>query len=97
MTDKLLLVSYRLTFHITSAELPPPPVDIQTTCNLVIWRNAPNISSDVIVGYEVRFVNPDRNEEVVKHLDASATFYSLDKLEDEVLQSVSTFVQVCLI
>ena len=72
---------------------PSPPVDIQSSCDLVTWHNAPNISFDDITGYEIRLVNSARTKEVVKLLDASATFYNLDELS-EVLKSELTSVQV---
>lgn len=78
-----------------SAELPPAPVDVQTSCDLVIWRNAPNTSFEDIDGYDVKLINSATNEELVKHLDASATFYILDD-EDETVKHESTLVQVCL-
>ena len=71
----------------------PPPVDIQTFCDLVVWRNAPNISYDDITGYDIRLVNSAINKEVVTHVDASAMFYSLEEL-DKTLKSELTFVQV---
>ena len=76
-------------------EPPPPPVDIQASCDLVVWHNAPNISYDVITGYDIRLVNNVTNKEVVKHLDASATFYSFDEL-NETLKTESSFVQVSI-
>lgn len=75
------------------SEPPPPPVDIQTSCDQVVWRNAPNISYDDITGYEVRFVNNATNEETIKRLDSSATFYKLDEL-NTALKNGSTSVQV---
>ena len=75
------------------SEPPPPPVDIQSSCDLVTWHNAPNISYDDIIGYEIRLVNSAKTKEVVKRLDASATFYSLDELS-EPLKSELTSVQV---
>ncbi len=75
------------------SEPPPPPVDIQSSCELVTWHNAPNISFDDIIGYEIRLANSAKNKVVVEHLDASATFYKLDKL-DETLKNELTSVQV---
>ena len=76
----------------------PPPVDIQTSCDLVVWRNAPNISYEDITGYEIQFlINSAAKEEVNISLDASATFYSLDKIEDETLKHESTLIQVIII
>ena len=74
---------------------PPPPVDIQSSCDLVTWHNAPNTSFDDITGYEIRLVNSARTKEVVKLLDASTTFYNLDELS-EILKSELTSVQVGL-
>ena len=74
-----------------SIELPPAPVDVQTTCDLIIWRNAPNISYDDIIGYDIQLVNSATKEERILHLEASATFYIL---EDETFKHESTFLQV---
>ena len=78
----------------------PPPVDIQTSCDLVVWRNAPNISYDDITGYiiEIFLINSATNDEEIifsDYLNASATFYSLDGL-NETLKIETTFVQVRL-
>ena len=75
------------------SEPPPPPVDIQVFSNLVTWRNAPNISCDDITGYEIQFINSATNKELVEHVDASATFCNLDKL-NETYKSDLTYVQV---
>ena len=72
---------------------PPPPVDIQSSCDLVTWHNAPNTSFDDITGYEIRLVNSAMDKEVIIHLDPSATFYNLDH-EDETFKHESTLVQV---
>ena len=74
-------------------EPPPPPVDIQSSCDHVAWHNAPNTSFDDVTGYEIRLVNSAKDKEVVTHLDASATFYNLDKLS-ETLKNELTSVQV---
>jgi hypothetical protein len=84
--------------HRPLSEPLPPPVDIQTSCDLVVWRNAPNISYEDITGYEIKLLNlATNNEEVIisDYLNASATFYSLHWL-NETLKSGSTFVQVGL-
>ena len=73
----------------------PPPVDIQTSCDLVVWRNAPNISYDDITGYAILLNNSATNDEEVIILNASATFFSLDGL-NETLKRETTFVQVRL-
>ena len=75
--------------------LPPqPPVDIHSSCDLVIWRNAPNISYEDITGYRIQLINSDIEEVIISdYLDASATFYNIDEL-NETLKSESTFVQV---
>ena len=65
----------------------------------MVWRNAPNISYEDITGYEIQFlINSATKEEVNISLDASATFYSLDKLEDEMMKEKkeTIFVQVRL-
>ena len=74
-------------------ELPSSPIDIQAFCDLIVWRNAPNISYDDIDGYDIRLLSQATNEEVVIRLDTSATFYSLDQL-NETLKHESTFIQV---
>ena len=76
----------------------PPPVEIQTSCDLVVWRNAPNISYEDITGYEIQLINSATNDEkvmITDYLNASATFYSLDWI-NETFRSESTFVQVRL-
>ena len=74
----------------------PPPVDIQTSCDLVVWHNAPNISYEDVAGYMIQLINSDVEKvNISDYVDASATFYSLDKL-NETLKSESTFVQVGL-
>lgn len=76
------------------AGLPlPPPDDIQTSLDLVVWRNAPNISCDDITGYEIQFINSATNENVTESLNASATFYNLENL-NETFKSGLTYVQV---
>ena len=90
---------YELVFDVyicTECHQPeplPPPVDIQTSCDLVVWRNAPNISYDDIIGYEIQFINSVTNEKVTKLLDSSATFYNLNNL-NETFNIDLTYVQV---
>ena len=79
--------------HRPASEPPPPPVDIQSSFDLVAWRNAPNISYDDIIGYEIQFINSATNEKVTELLDASATFYNLDNLT-KTFKSDLTYVQV---
>ncbi|MCG8625294.1 MAG: hypothetical protein MJE68_25255, partial [Proteobacteria bacterium] len=74
-------------------ERPPAPVDIQTFCSFIIWRNAPNSSYEDITGYEIKLINSATNEESSISLDASATFYNL---KDKVLKQESTFIQVII-
>ena len=81
----------------TFIELPPAPVDIQTSCDLVVWRNAPNITYEDITGYEIKLINLATNEEANISLDVSATFYSLDELEDEIFKHELTLIQVVII
>ena len=90
------LIFSTLETILTLTELPPAPVDVQTSCNLIIWRNAPNISYEDIIGYEIKLINLANNEEVMIDLDASATFYDLDELEDETIKHESTFIQVII-
>ena len=94
--------SVKITCHISVicaecyprvSEPPPPPVDIQVFSNLVIWRNAPNISCDDITGYEIQFINSATNKKLIEHVEASATFYNLEKL-NETFKSDLTYVQV---
>jgi hypothetical protein len=59
----------------------------------VAWRNAPNISYEDIIGYEIQFINSATNENVIEFLDASASFYNLDNL-NEAFKSDLTYVQV---
>ena len=84
--------------HRPVSEPLPPPVDIQASCDLVVWRNAPNISYEDIIGYEIFLNNSAINDEEIifsDYLNASATFYSLDGL-NETLKIETTFVQVRL-
>ena len=77
---------------------PIAPVDIQTSCDLVAWRDAPRISYEEIDGYHVQFVNSARDKEVTIHLDASATFYSLHELNEVLKKQLSmTYVQVTIV
>ena len=59
----------------------------------MVWRNAPNISCDDITGYEIQFINSATNENVTESLNASATFYNLENL-NETFKSGLTYVQV---
>ena len=64
----------------------------------MVWRNAPNISYEDIIGYEIQLINSATNDEEIiirDYLNASATFYSLDGL-NETLKKETTFVQVRL-
>ena len=74
-------------------ELPPAPVEIQTFCTVIIWRNAANISNYDVIGYEIQLVNSVSNEREFRFVDASATFYKLDPVNDKYFD----FVQVYLI
>ena len=59
----------------------------------MVWRNAPNISCEDITGYEIQFINSATNENVTESLNASATFYNLENL-NEAFKSGLTYVQV---
>ena len=59
---------------------PIAPVDVQTSCDLVTWRDTPNTSYEEIVGYHVLFVNSAMDKEFIIHLHPSATYYSLHEL-----------------
>ena len=83
-----------MLLSIYPVEVPPAPVDVKTLCTVVIWRNAPNISYEDISGYDVRLINLDTHQDMIQRVDASATFYSLDSIEDESFQTESTAVQV---
>ena len=61
----------------------------------MVWRNAPNISYEDITGYEIQLINSATNDEIIDYLNASATFYSLDWI-NETFRSESIFVQVRL-
>ena len=77
---------------------PPPPIDIQTSCDLVVWHNAPNISYEDITGYEIQLINSAANDEEViisGYSNASTTFYSLNWI-NETFRSESTLVEVRL-
>ena len=67
---------------------------MKTFCTVVIWRNALHISYKDISGYDVRLINLDTHRDMAQHVDASATFYSLDSIKDESFQTESTAVQV---
>ena len=58
------------------------PVDVQTSCDLVTWRDSPSISYEEIDSYHVQFVNSAKDKEFTIHLDASATLYSLHELNE---------------
>ena len=72
---------------------PPPPVDIHSSCDLVVWRNAPNISYDDITGYDIQLVDTIMYKEMTLHVTISATFFNLSKIT-EIFLSESTIVQV---
>ena len=74
----------------------PQPVEVQAFCSHVVWRNSPNISCDIINGYDVRLVNPTTNQSVIRRVDASSTFYHLHQIDDAPLKTDSTNVQVDL-
>lgn len=59
----------------------------------MVWRNAPNISHDGVIGYEIQFINSATNEKVTKLLSASATFFNLENLEEDFRRDW-TYVQV---
>ena len=96
-TNLIICCSYQFYLcaecHPPVSEPPPPPVNIQTSCDLVTWHKTLNTSCEEIVGYEIRLVNLVTHEEVVDYLDASATFYSLENV-NETLKNESTSVQV---
>ena len=74
--------------------LPPqPPVDIHSSCDLVIWRNAPNISYDDITAYDIRLVDTITYEEMTLRVDTSATFFNLSEINEIFLRETTT-VQV---
>ena len=88
------LCSYLCWLHTSMYTAPPPsPVHVQAFCSHVVWRNFPNVSCDIISGYDVRLVNPAINQNVTRHVDALATFYSLHSLDDSPLKRESATVQ----
>ena len=101
MKKLVIIIEIRCIFaecHQPVSEPLPPPVEIQTSCDLVVWRNAPNISYDDITGYMILLNDSATNDEEIiirDYLNASATFYSLDGL-NETLKKETTFVQVRL-
>ena len=77
---------------------PMVPVDVQTLCDLVTWRDSPSISYEEIDGYHVQYVNNARDREFTIHLDASATFYNLHDHElNEILKKELTYIQVSIV
>lgn len=79
-----------------AAPLPPKPVDVQSFCSHVVWRNPPNTSFDQITGYDVRLSDPESNEQVTRQVDSSGTFYSLQQMDDAFLKKDTTVIQVIL-
>ena len=77
---------------------PIAPVDVQTSCDLITWRDAPSISYEEVDSYHVLFVNSARDKEFTIHLDASATFYRLHELKEVLKKQLSmTYVQVTIV
>lgn len=77
-------------------KLVPPPIDIQICGDLVVWQNAPNIFHENIVGYEIRFVNSATNEEVIKQVNASATFFRLDEINSTFKSDLTSVKVGCM-
>ena len=77
-----------------SEPLPPKPVDVQSFCSHVIWRNPPNTSFDDITGYDIRLADPDTNQVIIRRVDSSGTFYSLRQMDDAFLKKETTVIQV---
>lgn len=79
-----------------SEPLPPKPVDVQSFCSHIVWRNPPNTSFEDITGYDIRLVDPETHREITRQVDTSATFYSLHQIDDSLLKKDSTVIQVIL-
>ena len=77
-----------------AAPLPPKPVDVQSFCSHILWRNPPNTSFDQITGYDVRLSDPESNEQVTRRVNSSGTFYSLQQMDDAFLKKDTTVIQV---
>ena len=63
-------------------ELAPTPVEIYSFCQILVWRNSPNISVEDLLGTDVRLFNPALNKEVIRHVTGYEPFYILE--EDDV-------------
>ena len=61
-----------------------PPVDVQTSCDLVTWRRPPNTSLHEVDGYHLRFTSSgmhmNEGAEIIVHVNPFATFDSLTEL-----------------
>ena len=88
------LSSLNCYFSLHVVAPPPKPVDIQTFCNHIIWRNPPNTSCEIVSGYDVQFFDQANNQSVIRHADASGTFYSLNSVDKSSFKLESTSVQV---
>ena len=93
----IIILNHRISIHAEChrqpSEPPSPPIDIHSSCDVVVWRNAPNISYNDIIRYEIQFINSATNEKVTELLNASATFYNLENLKED-FRSDWTYVQV---
>lgn len=76
--------------------LPPKPVDVQSFCSHIVWRNPPNTSYyfDHITGYDVKLADSETKQEVIRRVDSSGTFYSLRQMDDAFLKKDTTVIQV---
>ena len=63
-------------------DLPKPPVEVLPFCDIVAWRNSPNVSVEEISGYDVRLINQDTSKEEIRHTEGYETFIVLDQEND---------------
>lgn len=66
---------------------------MQAFCDVIVWRNVPEISPTSIIGYDVRLFNPVTEVKVTRKSPGYATFYTL-KAEDACFKQEMTMVQV---
>ena len=73
--------------------LPRPPEDVQTFCNVIVWRNVPSISHVHISSYDVKLYNPDTGREVIRRTQGYETLYIVTDADEGFRQDMAT-VQV---
>lgn len=79
---------------VPSTTLPPlPSPEVQGLCTVVVWYR-PELPCESIIGYTVRFFNPQvTHQSTIRHVGANSTFYII-KDEDRLDTMDSIHVQV---